>query len=303
MNIFRLILMSFCFIVNSVVFSFADDVNINQISNVVIEEKVAIEEITVKENECKIPKDSSEVNFTSKDCFAMLNFDVKPLLDDYVANEEDDVNSDYDIADPLYYYNLGIFHFNDFLMNYFLEPVAYGYKTVTPDFARIGVGNFFDNLQAPVNIFNNLFQLKLANSSTELLRFTINLTLGVGGFYDAADGLFGIKKKEASFGQTLGFYGVGHGIYLIWPLFGPSSLRETAGLVGDKLMSPSTYLSYIYLDFYQSASIYTFDKVNDTSFKLGDYDLLVGSAIDPYSALKDAFVQYNIRKVEKAKNH
>lgn len=301
MNIFRLILMSFCFIVNSVVFSFADNVNVNQATDVVIEEKVATEEITANEKDCKTTKDSSEVNSTSKDRVSMLNFDVKPLFDDYV--DEEDVSSDNDIADPLYYYNLGIFHFNDFVMNYFLEPVAYGYKTVTPDFARIGVSNFFENLQAPVNVFNKLFQLKLADTSTEFLRFTINLTLGVAGFYDAADGLFGIKKKEASFGQTLGYYGVGHGIYLIWPLFGPSSLRETAGLVGDKLMSPSTYLSYIYLDFYQSASIYTFDKVNDTSFKLGDYDLLVGSAIDPYSALKDAFVQYNIRKVEKAKNH
>ncbi len=224
---------------------------------------------------------------------AISNFDLKERqLDD----DEENIDS---VADPLYYMNYGVFHFNDFLQVYALEPVAKGYKYITPEIARVGVGNFFNNLTAPVNMFNNLLQLKPDYSGLELLRFVINTTIGVGGFYDAADHLFDIKKKEAGFGQTLGYYGIGHGVYIVWPIFGPSSIRETVGFAGDKMMSPATYIGYFYLDFYQSASITTFEKINDTSFKLGDYKLLVGNAIEPYDALKDAFEQYTKKRVKK----
>lgn len=224
---------------------------------------------------------------------AMVNFDLK---EGQIAEEEE--NPD-EVADPLYYFNYGMFYFNDFLQNYALEPVSTGYKTVTPEFARVGMSNFFSNLQSPVNIFNHLFQLNFKKSGTEFCRLLINSTIGVGGFYDAADNLFDIKKKEAGFGQTLGYYGIGHGIYIVWPIFGPSSARETLGFAGDKMMSPATYLGYYYLDFYQTASITTFEKINDTSFKLGDYKLLVGNAVEPYDALKDAFEQYNKKKIRK----
>lgn len=217
---------------------------------------------------------------------------------------KDDVECDTDeLADPLYYSNLAFFHFNDKLYYWALEPTARGYKYVAPEIVRVGVGNFFSNLRSPVNVVNNLLQLKPAKSGLELLRFVFNSVVGVGGFYDASYDLLDLDKKEADFGQTLGYYGLGQGIYLVWPVFGPSSLRETVGFVGDQMMSPATYIGYFYLDFWESGGIMAFDKVNDTSFKLGDYEMLVGSSVDPYGAMKDAFEQYRAKQIKKAKEH
>lgn len=239
------------------------------------------------------PRIKDVLDEANHDKLAMVSFDLKD------AKPEDEENDPDEIADPFFYVNYGVFYFNDFLQNYALEPVSTGYKTVTPEFARVGVSNFFSNLQTPVNIFNHLFQLNPKKSGTEFCRLLINSTIGIGGFYDAANHLFGIKKKEAGFGQTLGYYGVGHGLYIVWPILGPSSARETIGFGVDKMTSPATYISYFYLDFYQNAGVTTFEKVNDTSFKLGDYKLLVSDAIDPYYALKDAFEQYNMKKIKK----
>ena len=258
-------------------------------SNLVFADEIISADSNVQKNE-KLKDELKNVEVT------IVALDLKEV------SKDDDENAD-SIADPFYYLNFGMFYFNDFLQIYALEPVSTGYKNITPEFARVGVVNFFSNLQTPINVFNKMFQLKPKESGLELLRLVVNSTIGVAGFYDAADDLFGIKKNEASFGQTLGYYGIGHGIYIVWPILGPSSARETIGFAGDKIMSPATYLGYSYLTSYEVTGITAFEKVNQTSFQLGNYKFLVGDAIEPYDALKNAFEQYTIKQIKKIKEN
>ena len=204
------------------------------------------------------------------------------------------------IPDPLAPVNKAMFTVNDKLYFWVLKPVAKGYAHVPEDF-RIVFSNMYDNLWAPSRMLNNLLQLRLKGAGNELVRFLLNSVVGIGGIGDAARDAFGINKQEADFGQTLGHYGIGHGIYLVLPVFGPSSLRDGVGLVGDQLMHPLTYVGSSHLTFAQKTEISTHERVNDTSFKIGDYEAFKASAINPYVAMRDAFAQHRKKKVDESK--
>jgi phospholipid-binding lipoprotein MlaA len=214
-------------------------------------------------------------------------------------NEEVDQHH---IPDPLYYFNLINFHFNDKLYFWVLEPVASGYKYVAPEVVRLGISNFFGNLRSSINIVNNLWQLKLDRFGTELFRLVFNSTAGLGGIMDASCDWLDICKRPADFAQTLGHYGVGQGIYLVWPILGPSSSRDTSGFVVDQFMSPPTYIGcFLIPEFYQSAGAMMTERINDTSFRLGDYEALIGCAVDDkYVTVRNAYVQYMDRRVKKS---
>ena len=203
------------------------------------------------------------------------------------------------ISDPLAPVNKAMFRVNDKFYFLVLKPVTQGYAHVPEDF-RIVFSNIYDNLWAPSRMLNNLLQLRLKGAGNELVRFVLNSVVGIGGIGDAARDAFGINKQEADFGQTLGHYGIGHGFYLVLPVFGPSSLRDGVGLVGDRLMHPLTYVGSPHLTMGQSAGIYAHEKVNDTSFRIGDYESFKEFAIDPYIAMRDAFVQSRKNKVDKS---
>ncbi len=205
------------------------------------------------------------------------------------------------IPDPLAPLNKVMYDFNDKLYFWAVKPVTQVYSHVVPEDFRIVVGNFYDNLWAPSRMLNNLFQLRLKAAGNELIRFLFNSFAGIGGLGDVAKDALGIKKQEADFGQTLGHYGIGHGFYLVLPVFGPSSLRDGIGLAGDLFMHPLTYVSSRHLTFWQTVGIFAHEKVNDTSFKIGDYEAFKESAIDPYISMRDAFVQYRQREVEDSK--
>jgi phospholipid-binding lipoprotein MlaA len=149
-------------------------------------------------------------------------------------------------------------------------------------------------------MLNNLLQLRLKAAGNELIRFLLNSFAGIAGIRDIA-GNVGMKKQKADFGQTLGHYGIGHGFYLVLPVFGPSSLRDGIGLAGDGFMHPLTYVSSSDLTFGESMGIYAHEAVNDTSFKIGDYESFKESAIDPYVSMRDAFLQHRKKKVEESK--
>lgn len=204
------------------------------------------------------------------------------------------------ISDPLAPVNKAMFTVNDRLYFWVLKPVAQGYAHVPEDF-RIMFSNMYDNLWAPSRMLNNLLQLRLKGAGNELLRFVLNSVVGIGGTGDAARDAFGIKKQEADFGQTLGHYGIGHGFYLVLPVFGPSSLRDGVGLVGDQLMYPLTYVGSSHLTFAQKTEIAAHEKVNDTSFRIGDYESFKAASINPYIAMRDAFVQHRKKKVDESK--
>ncbi len=204
------------------------------------------------------------------------------------------------IPDPLAPVNKAMFTVNDRLYFWVLKPVAQGYSHIPEDF-RIVFGNIYDNLWAPSRILNNLLQLRFKGAGNELVRFVLNSVVGIGGIGDVAWDPFGIKKQEADFGQTLGHYGIGHGFYLVLPVFGPSSLRDGVGLVGDQLMYPLTYVDSSHLTFAQKTEIAAHEMVNETSFKIGDYESFKASAINPYISMRDAFVQHRKKKVDESR--
>lgn len=135
-------------------------------------------------------------------------------------------------SDPWQGYNRAVFEFNETLDEYVAKPVALGYQAVTPDFVDTGISNFFSNLEDVLIIVNDVFQLKPIQALSDTGRFLINSTLGLFGFFDVASH-FGLEKHNEDLGQTLGYWGVGAGPYVVLPVLGPSNLRDTFGLAGD----------------------------------------------------------------------
>ncbi|MDD1610432.1 MAG: VacJ family lipoprotein [Methylococcaceae bacterium] len=147
-----------------------------------------------------------------------------------------------DPNDVFHGWNQGTQSFNDDVDKAVLKPVAKGYMAVTPDAIDEGVTNFFSNLNDIGVTVNDLLQLKFLQGGMDLSRFVINTTAGVAGVFDVAK-LVDLPKHDEDFGQTLGFWGVPAGPYLVLPFAGPSSPRDFVGLIGDALLNPLTYVS------------------------------------------------------------
>ncbi|MEA1947081.1 MAG: VacJ family lipoprotein [Thermodesulfobacteriota bacterium] len=199
------------------------------------------------------------------------------------------------VADPLSPWNRAMFHFNDKLYFWALKPLARGYKAVTPEFFRTGVKNFFRNITTPIRLVNCMLQAKGNAAAVEFSRFIVNTTIGVLGFGSPADKYPKLTPPDSEdLGQTLGNYGLGNGFYLVWPILGPSTLRDSIGRVGDFFLDPVSYVEPPEA----SIGIRAFDTVNNTSFRIGDYESLKKSAIDPYTALRDIYLQIRENKIK-----
>ena len=229
---------------------------------------------------------------------------VDAINDEY----KEDANLDYtndtfkeeriEIADPLESFNRAMHQFNDKLYFWALKPVAQGYKKVVPEPARVSVNNFFSNLGFPSRFLSCLLQTDFSGAATELGRFTINTIWGIGGLMDPSSSKeLDLQKQDTDLGQTLGVYGVGHGFYIVWPILGPSSPRDSISTAGDYLLYP---VSYIY-PWYAWLGVRGYEEVNDTSLRIGDYESLKNAAIDPYVAFRDAYIQYRMKKVKARK--
>ena len=142
------------------------------------------------------------------------------------------------VADPIIGFNRAMFVFNDKLYFWVLKPVASGYRVVVPTPVRVSIKNFFFNLLMPVRLVNCLLQGKGKAAAGEFGRFVANTTVGVLGLFNPAKDYPHLNPPVEDFGQTLGYYSVGNGIYIIWPLFGPSTLRDTVGSIGDWALNP-----------------------------------------------------------------
>ncbi len=140
-----------------------------------------------------------------------------------------------DVYDPWEPFNRAMYNFNSGFDRYVFLPLVSGYRTVTPDPVETGVSNFFENLREIKYFFNNLLQGELSDSGITLGRFAVNSTVGLLGFFDPATAM-GMYSRPEDFGQTLGVWGVGKGPYLVLPIFGPSNLRDTTGLVTDAVI-------------------------------------------------------------------
>ena len=203
--------------------------------------------------------------------------------------EEDDSQS---IADPLEGLNRASFAFNDKLYRGVLKPVARGLRVV-PRPVRTSGANFFDNFFTPVSAMNALLQFDLPNTGTEISRFLINTTIGLFGFFDPATDL-GIARDTEDLGQTLGRYGLGHGVYLVVPFFGTSSLRDGLGSIGNNAMQP-------FYDNLVTSEIFAINAVNaeiSLSLDQDTYEAFYDSALDPYIFFRSAYVQNRAGRVE-----
>jgi phospholipid-binding lipoprotein MlaA len=196
--------------------------------------------------------------------------------------------------DPWEGWNRGTQEFNDDLDKAVIKPVAKGYLKVTPKVVNDGITNFFSNLNDIGVTVNDLLQLKMTQGGMDASRFLINTTAGVAGFIDVAK-MIDLPKHNEDFGQTLGFWGVPSGNYLVVPFMGASSPREVVGAVGDALLNPLTYtfafagggaaVSAI------NAGAKTVD-VADTRADLIPTEKIVDEAsVDRYSFIKNAYQQ------------
>ena len=212
----------------------------------------------------------------------------------------DDEFAEYDepiavINDPLEGLNRSFFTFNHNLHIWLVEPTAKAYRKVTPSMFRTGIVNFFNNLLEPTRFINSLLQGRFVEAEGTFLRFILNSTVGVCGLMDPAT-YDGRKINERRFSSTLAFYGVGNGPYLVIPFYGPSDLRGVGGFLGDTLASPVWYV--LNGEPLVVVLVKASKTINQTSFRLGEYEKMLSGALDPYIAVRNAFAQHQLQLTE-----
>jgi phospholipid-binding lipoprotein MlaA len=186
-----------------------------------------------------------------------------------------------------------MFQVNDRLYFWVLKPVAQVYRAVIPEGLRVAFADFFYNLAAPARVANNLLQGKPLQAGAEIGRFLVNSTVGILGMGNPAKMIPALNPPEEDLGQTFGAYGMGHGFYLVWPLLGPSSLRDTIGFAGDGFLNPVAYVDPSWVP----AAANGLKAVNATSLRIGDYESFKAAAVEPYLSMRDAYMQLRKKKV------
>ena len=194
--------------------------------------------------------------------------------------------------DPLEPMNRSISRFNDSLDENVLKPVATSYQDVTPDLVQKGVRNVFNNLSDIWSTVNNGLQLKGRDTAESLMRSVVNTVFGIYGIFDVATPI-GLERHPEDFGQTLGVWGVPNGPYVVLPLFGPSTLRDTAGMPVDTSVDYVRNLDHIPT----RNSAMALRVVDKRANLLGASNLLSEAAIDKYSFTRDAYLQYRRNQV------
>ncbi len=276
------------FILNSLVFA----QNTHSIVPVISEDSISLTSSQIqKENPVLLTQNSQSVIEDSKLENGELEDDE---MDDALFEDYDDTIEPQSIADPLYYFNYAMYSFNDFLYFAAIKPISTGYKFIMPTPIRKGVNNFFHNLLFPLRFVNNFLQGEVKDARTEIKIFLVNSTIGVLGFGQVAQNKFDLHTSDEDLGLTLGSYSIGNGFYLVLPILGPSTLRDTVGLAGDYFLRPINYIEPWEL----SLAVYSYDSINAMSFRLGDYEALKEAAIDPYIAIRDAYIQYRKEKLK-----
>lgn len=207
--------------------------------------------------------------------------------------------------DPWQRLNRTTFRFNDEITTYALRPVAHGYAAIVPLRVRTGLTNFFDNLNYPVRFINCVLQGKITRSEQETGKFVVNSTAGVGGLIRVSDHISSLADVPAEdFGQTLGVWGFCPGPYIVMPIVGPSDCRDLVGFGGDYAMNPLNWhsLGIIHHAFIPNAASIALSGtkfVNGLPKSVESYDQLKAEAVDPYVAMRDAYLSYRAAQVKK----
>ena len=187
--------------------------------------------------------------------------------------------------DPWEGLNRGIYGVNDATDRVLIKPLARGYRKVIPSFARRGVSNFFDNLVTPRSSLNNFLQGKPGRGFSDLGRFLMNSTFGVAGLFDVATSA-GLEATDEDFGQTLAVWGVGPGPYVVLPMLGPRTLRDTVAMPFDFLADPL----YHYDETSVKDKLRVLQIVNLRA-RLLAADAILEESNDPYITLRESYLQ------------
>lgn len=208
---------------------------------------------------------------------------------DYDAEEYDAYDDYYEapIRDPFETMNRGIFKFNEVFDKVLMKPIAKTYVFIVPEFGRDRVHSAVTNLGEPVNMLNGFLQGNPERGFTSLWRFLINSTLGVAGLFDFAGPNLGLVHRQEDFGQTMGVYGWGSGPYIVLPFFGPSSGRDTFGLLVDTFTNP---FNYVQSDEFAIGRVVV-TAIDARARNLELIDEIYRTSVDPYATIRSAYAQ------------
>lgn len=189
--------------------------------------------------------------------------------------------------DPFESFNRSMYAFNETVDKYAFKPIAKGYQVITPEPVDRGISNFFSNLDDVLVLINDLLQLKIDRAASTSARIVFNTTFGLLGFMDVATD-FGLPKHNEDFGQTLGYWGVGSGPYLVLPFFGSSSIRDTIGFTVD-----TSEFDFVFDDMSPENvyALYAVKYIDIRADLLKAKDIVDETAPDPYAYIRDGWVQ------------
>jgi phospholipid-binding lipoprotein MlaA len=210
-----------------------------------------------------------------------------------LPREEEEFEDEITEYDPWEPFNRAMFDFNRRVDRFVLKPVARVWNFVVPDLAQQSLANAFDNIAMPRRLINSLLQLKIEGAGRELARFFLNISMGVGGFFDVATEL-GVQRSDEDTGQTLGYYGVGPGPFLVLPFLPPLTVRDGFGFAADGAMQPISYVA----PFAATVGMRGGQVVNDRSLNLETFEEFEQMTFDLYSATRNAYLQRRQRMIE-----
>ena len=216
--------------------------------------------------------------------FAAASDEVKTSSEDFETTTFED-----EIYDPLEGVNRAIFSFNNVADKIVLEPVAKGYKKL-PSPIQSGVGNFINNLKLPLAALNQLLQGQGKNAAESTGRFLVNSTIGVFGLIDVAEDI-GLDQKEEDFGQTLATWGIGDGFYIVLPLFGPSNLRDTTGMVMTMMTDPINAYAVTQGEAWAIPVRTAANAIDQRSQIIDEVNALRDNSVDYYAAVRSSYYQ------------
>jgi phospholipid-binding lipoprotein MlaA len=213
--------------------------------------------------------------------------------DDYEDEYEDDAKK-VTVADPLQPFNQDMYVINDFLILYVIEPAAKAEKKIIPWEFRTIFRNVLQNIRFPVRFVNSLLQAKWKKAGEEFASFFLNTTVGFLGMADVSAAYPGLEKSPEDMGQTFAVWGWEDSSYLTLPFFGPSTVRDTLGKLPDAVMDP---LFWLIPGIPESIAERAGEAVNDTSFRIGDYEAIKKASLDPYVAIRNGYIQNRIKMI------
>ena len=222
----------------------------------------------------------------------LLSFNVLATAADDVKTSSDDFETttyEDEIYDPLEGLNRAVFGFNNVADKIVLEPIAKGYRKL-PSPVQSGVGNFINNLKLPLVALNQLLQGQGKNAVESTGRFFVNSTIGIFGLIDVADNI-GLEQKEEDFGQTLATWGVGDGFYVVLPLFGPSNIRDTTGMVMTMMTDPVNSYASNQGEAWVIPLRTAANAVDQRSKIIDEVNALRDNSVDYYAAVRSSYYQ------------